>query len=554
MSDASVTSKVSKEFEPILKVLARVRKELGNVADVVAVRPGYSYPPNRDPIPTVIVAVIPGKAPINPLELAHHFDVPFAIAEASVEEQLLAKDLTEGTSFAPGLVGSAFEAFLTETEAPVDFAPPRTGNYEKLDPDKLPLVNEKMKATICVSPEAGWGELKDFLDGTQERLTIGMYQFTAPHVFEAIRDAVSGRGRTLELVLHPIPEPPAKSGTKANDLKEIDEVLKPLKKLLKTRFKFSWATLNTKAQPDGLWASAYHIKVVVRDGIAFWLSSGNLQSSNLPPFRKFATPPDKLPPGFQSKYNREYHAIIENPKLAAAYEFYLRRDRELTAAQGEPVPFSLPDLFVEEEPPTAAVFAEPPVFFPPLRLDRKIKVQPLLTPDNYVEHVLPLIKRAKKSVWFQNQYINFRGTGEDFKDFKLLVNALKKQIDAGRDVRIICRDMMKQESVDILVAMGFPRTVMRFQEACHNKTILIDGKVALFGSHNWSNEGVTTNRDASLIFFDQEIAEYLGQIYDYDWNRRATTKPMPKRIRVAKPREKTPAGFKRVPFTAVFED
>ena len=78
--------------------------------------------------------------------------------------------------------------------------------------------------------------------------------------------------------------------------------------------------------------------------------------------------------------------------------------------------------------------------------------------------------------------------------------------------------MMKQESLDVLIALGFPKEVFRFQPACHNKTIIVDGKVVMFGSHNWSNEGVKTNRDASLIFDDEEIAAYLAEVYDYDWN------------------------------------
>jgi O-antigen ligase len=35
---------------------------------------------------------------------------------------------------------------------------------------------------------------------------------------------------------------------------------------------------------------------------------------------------------------------------------------------------------------------------------------------------------------------------------------------------------MKQESLDILVAMGFPLEAFRFQPCCHNKTIIVDGK------------------------------------------------------------------------------
>ena len=55
-----------------------------------------------------------------------------------------------------------------------------------------------------------------------------MYQFTAPHIFEAVSDAVSPGGREFELVLHPVPEKPPKSGVKANDLEEKDDVLEPL--------------------------------------------------------------------------------------------------------------------------------------------------------------------------------------------------------------------------------------------------------------------------------------------------------------------------------------
>jgi len=52
-----------------------------------------------------------------------------------------------------------------------------------------------------------------------------------------------------------------------------------------------------------------------------------------------------------------------------------------------------------------------PHFFGLLWIDRRVKVEPLLTPNNYVEQVPSLIRSAKKSVWFQNQYINVRGIG-----------------------------------------------------------------------------------------------------------------------------------------------
>jgi hypothetical protein len=119
---------------------------------------------------------------------------------------------------------------------------------------------------------------------------------------------------------------------------------------LKNRFELAWATLVSKAHPEGLWASAYHIKVAVRDGAAVWLSSGNWQSSNQPDVHPFAANPGKLPAQFQRKYNRDYHAIIINDRLASIYETYIKRDFELASAQAEgPESFAAPDLFVPEE-------------------------------------------------------------------------------------------------------------------------------------------------------------------------------------------------------------
>ena len=89
-----------------------------------------------------------------------------------------------------GSTASAFEKMLSGDE-PLDFAPPKTGGYKQPDPPNLPLVKEPMELTICVSPEAGWSELEAFLGETKSSLTVAMYQFTAPHIFEAIEKAVT---------------------------------------------------------------------------------------------------------------------------------------------------------------------------------------------------------------------------------------------------------------------------------------------------------------------------------------------------------------------------
>src|SRR5262245_43211215 len=282
-----ISNEVRASFEPIMKALGPVRQELLGLKDVIAVRPGYAYPSTGNPIPAVVVAITPATSPVNASELDDKFADAFGLTDANVEVQQAAPGATPLSFSAPeGLTVTAFEKLLGGEEA-LEFGPPETGSYEELNPHNLPLVKEAMDVTICVSPEAGWSELETFLAGTQKGLTVAMYQLTAPHIFDAVNAALTPPGRQVELVLHPIPEPPPKSGVKADDLAEEEEVIEPLEKKLKNRFELAWATLVSKAHPDGLWASAYHIKVAVRDGKTVWLSSGNWQSSNQPDVHPF---------------------------------------------------------------------------------------------------------------------------------------------------------------------------------------------------------------------------------------------------------------------------
>lgn len=549
----AVSPAIRDSFQPVLQALPLIRDALVNRPDVIAVRPGYQYSSDGRAVPSAVVAVIPDTAPVKAQDLQQQFGVPVSVADATVEEQLTQTDAGPAAFGAPNATISVLEALLRD-EAVVAFAPPKRGTYEPLDPPNLPLVEEQMALTVCVSPEAGWSELEAFLAKTRERLTVAMYQFTAPHIFEAIESATTPGHRTFQLVLDPSPESPPRTGPKANDLKTKTQVIAPLETEMTDRFDVAWATMRTNAHPDGLWASAYHIKVAVRDGEAGWLSSGNWQSTNQPNVHLFGDDanPDDVPDGFPGEYNREYHAIFESVTLASIFETYIRRDLQLCAAQaGEPIEFAEPELFVpESELPVP--FAPGGQFFAPLMVDRVVKVQPLLTPDNYAENVLQLLKSATKSIRMQNQYINLRGV-DDFPELLLLVDALKEKVlDPDVEVRMIFRNLMGRDKLDLLTAQGFPREAIRFQEGCHNKTIIVDDEVAMIGSHNWSNEGVASNRDASLIFFDSQIAEYLAGVFDDDWEFRANDRP--RSPRVARPNEPTPPGFTRVPFSAVFDD
>ena len=81
--------------------------------------------------------------------------------------------------------------------------------------------------------------------------------------------------------------------------------------------------------------------------------------------------------------------------------------------------------------------------------------------------------------------------------------------------------------------------------------MVVDGKRVLIGSHNWSSLGVTLNRDASLIFHDDEIVEILpGSVRDR-LEARFSDPIIPEAAvaaapRLADPESPVPPGFRRL--------
>jgi hypothetical protein len=469
--------------------------------------------------------------------------VPATLYEQAVRAVALAKSAATpaiaATAWRTGIIDEAVEAR--------DYS---GLTYKPMVPTELNPVEEPMDLILHVSPEAGWAQLRDFLQSSP-RWTIAMYDFTAPHIIDHVEDAVSSPSGKISLVLDPkvsLPtdkqreahpdDPKAKDRTETSLVKEYEDKFGD-------RFSFSWASIGTKEQ----FPSAYHIKVAVRDKKSFWLSSGNWQSSNQPDIDFLGTGSGQtLTPDLARKfvrYNREWHVICGNSALARVYDDYIQRD--LVEAEGSPgpkdaggatdealaIPGHLPDedfvmesrVFLDDLGEAEAVRL-PMRVFPPLVLSANSgqtrKVQPILTPDNYAENVVPLITGAKKRLWFQNQSLSVIESRSD--NYDQLLNALKQKTWDLDDCKIIFRDFFRPQTLDYLRSLrdfGFNMDRVRVMKNCHTKGILVDSSRALVGSHNWTNEGTTYNRDASLLFEDQQIAAYFEQVFSHDWDNLA---------------------------------
>ena len=105
--------------------------------------------------------------------------------------------------------------------------------------------------------------------------------------------------------------------------------------------------------------------------------------------------------------------------------------------------FAIEELLPEIED-IEALASRPRRLFQPLQIQsKKIRIQPILTPDNYAPEVLKLIQSAKSSLYMQTQYIHPSEKDGD-QDFMGLIDAVKQKIADGLDVRLITSQFQAQ--------------------------------------------------------------------------------------------------------------
>jgi phospholipase D-like protein len=401
-----------------------------------------------------------------------------------------------------------------------------TKNQLKYVAADVPLnpITTTTTITTIVSPDAGFASLEKFLAATQKSLVIGMYDFTSGPI---LNDFLSDLGspKTLQMVL----DNPASPNPTANqsDVQTIDS----LRTSLGNRAKIAWALdRSNKFVSVWMFPFAYHIKVIVRDGTSFWLSSGNLNNSNEP---DPASPP--------SHEDRDWHVIIEDLQLTKIFEAYLNQDFASAAANQTPVSSDVAEavsnanmkLALDTNPPPpepkvpAAKVAAAKTVAPKTFVDIPVTITPVLTPDTlpnstdgqYLTTMTKFISNAKKSLFVQLQYIEAsNGTG----DYDALLQTIADRVSKGVDVRLIEDQQNGEKWAEKMKASGVDLTAnIRLQSSpsVHNKGFVIDSSIVVVSSQNFSPAGVQTNRDAGVIIESPEIAAYFEPVFLSDWNR-----------------------------------
>ena len=511
--------------------------ELLAIPHVVNVRGGWKFVDGRISTEAAVVVSVDRKlaAPPPGEAIPPAVDgVPTDVRTASPVEQLVKLAATQPAAAdaldAATVGAAAAEPFLIDqvqapAADPLAEADLPVITYQPPPGASLAPVTGAVAITCYVAPENGWRKLQPFIAATQSEFVLGMYDFTAPHIFAAAKNVLTGSAATWRQTIGPresLSTDP--SSNKANDLPEAT-IITGLHAAGGNRFESVFADVGH----GHTFSSAYHIKVAVRDQAAVWLSSGNWQSSNVSTLSFFATGAD---PAQLRRFNREWNVVVESPALAATFRTYLEGDFEtaenVAPAPADAVEADLPALVQPIGPDVAADLPAPEPHpsrtFVYTAAD-PLTIQPILTPDNYLEVVLELLRtRPQRRLYFQNQSLSpNQSPSPRWAELVQLLAGYSQ--DASLDVRIIIRDIGDvRKTLESIKTAGFDMDRVKVQTDCHTKGIVIDSETVLLGSHNWTNEGVQVNRDASLLIRRPEIARYYERVFLHDWERMARSR------------------------------
>lgn len=131
----------------------------------------------------------------------------------------------------------------------------------------------------------------------------------------------------------------------------------------------------------------------------------------------------------------------------------------------------------------------------------------------FPQKVIPLIEQAKNSIfiivydwrWYPDQI------GSSIQKFN---NAIITSSKKGRKVKVITdRQHVNEvfEKIDIQVKK------INSKKTIHTKLMIIDGKTAILGSHNYTMKAFDVNHEISIILQDEQVIKRLKLYFENLW-------------------------------------
>jgi phosphatidylserine/phosphatidylglycerophosphate/cardiolipin synthase-like enzyme len=340
-------------------------------------------------------------------------------------------------------------------------------------------LNRNINVTTFVSPDGSKDELWHFLQSAEESIYVEIFGINNPYILELIHEIrVAKPSLDMKFLLG------------WNSLGYPNQNKYVANNLTLLGYPVKWTNSS-----DFTYA---HQKFVIVDNETTIVHSGN--------WAKTSFPED----GFSA--NREWSIAMTDVEITnyykSVFEYDWGRGTDYDAGThgtGTPLTVSTdtstyPRPFVE-----AGTFAGP------------MNVTPIFSPDTSLHGLLYCINSAQATLDIQIPYFTSIG---DAGAVDQVVDAILAAKARGVTVRVISeeeKDWLEIE--EMFQNHGIPIVWQdtRWFTANHNKGIIVDGRIVLISSINYSDGSITENREAGVIIENEQVAQWYSEIYDFDW-------------------------------------
>jgi phosphatidylserine/phosphatidylglycerophosphate/cardiolipin synthase-like enzyme len=165
---------------------------------------------------------------------------------------------------------------------------------------------------------------------------------------------------------------------------------------------------------------------------------------------------------------------------------------------------------------TSSTYPRP--FATPGEFSGPMNVTPIFSPDTSLQGILHCINAAQVTLDIQIPYFtNWNETGS----VEQILDAIVAAKNRGVTVRVISEEDYDYEEVAHLFHQHHIPIVWqdtRWFTANHNKGIIVDGRIVLISSINYSDNSIENNREAGVIIENEDVAQWYQDVFDFDWS------------------------------------
>jgi phosphatidylserine/phosphatidylglycerophosphate/cardiolipin synthase-like enzyme len=167
--------------------------------------------------------------------------------------------------------------------------------------------------------------------------------------------------------------------------------------------------------------------------------------------------------------------------------------------------------------------------FTALNIKEEMILSPMFTPDNALDIYVAWIGQANSSIDIQMPYIHQFNDSVDWDDdpFPIVRALVEANNTRGVNIRIQVNENSDSDNstyyfldkgIDVRwMGTSDTQTGGSYIATTHTKLIIIDGKITLLSSINFSKKGLTDNREAGMVIQSTTAADYYTLIFESDW-------------------------------------